>query len=72
MLVDTNLLVYATFAGAPEHERARGWLEERLAEGEGTVDLCRRSRRSQSSAASSSRPTTMASAASRVCGSSTR
>jgi hypothetical protein len=39
-LVDTNLLVYATFAGAPEHERARGWLEERLAEGEGTVALC--------------------------------
>jgi uncharacterized protein len=40
MLVDTNLLVYATFAGAPEHERARGWLEERLAEGDGTVALC--------------------------------
>jgi uncharacterized protein len=40
MLVDTNLLIYATFAGAPEHDRARGWLEERLAEGEGTVALC--------------------------------
>ncbi len=40
MLVDTNLLVYATFAGAPEHDRAREWLEERLAEGEGTVALC--------------------------------
>ena len=40
MLVDTNLLVYATFAGAPEHDRARGWLEERFAEGEGTVALC--------------------------------
>ena len=39
-LVDTNLLVYATFSGAPEHERARAWLEERLAEGEGTVALC--------------------------------
>jgi toxin-antitoxin system PIN domain toxin len=39
-LVDTNLLVYATFADAPEHERARAWLEERLAEGEGTVALC--------------------------------
>ena len=39
-LVDTNLLVYATFADAPEHDRARGWLEERLAEGEGTVALC--------------------------------
>jgi toxin-antitoxin system PIN domain toxin len=39
-LVDTNLLVYATFAGAPEHERTRGWLEQRLSEGEGTVALC--------------------------------
>ena len=39
-LVDTNLLVYATFTDAPEHERARGWLEERLAEDEGTVALC--------------------------------
>ena len=39
-LVDTNLLVYATFADAPEHGRARGWLEERLAEGEWTVALC--------------------------------
>lgn len=39
-LVDTNLLIYATFADAPEHEDARGWLEERLAEREGTVALC--------------------------------
>jgi toxin-antitoxin system PIN domain toxin len=39
-LVDTNLLVYATFAGAPEHDRARAWLRERLVEGEGTVALC--------------------------------
>lgn len=39
-LVDTNLLVYATFADAPEHERARAWLEERLTEAEGTVALC--------------------------------
>jgi toxin-antitoxin system PIN domain toxin len=39
-LVDTNLLVYATFADAPEHERARRWLEARLGEGEGTVSLC--------------------------------
>jgi toxin-antitoxin system PIN domain toxin len=39
-LVDTNLLVYATFADAPEHGRAREWLEARLAEGEGTVALC--------------------------------
>lgn len=40
ILVDTNLLVYATFADAPEHGRARAWLEERLAGGEGTVVLC--------------------------------
>ena len=39
-LVDTNLLVYATFADAPEHERARSWLEERLSEGEESVALC--------------------------------
>jgi toxin-antitoxin system PIN domain toxin len=39
-LVDTNLLVYATFADAPEHGRARAWLEARLTEGEGTVALC--------------------------------
>jgi toxin-antitoxin system PIN domain toxin len=39
-LVDTNLLVYATFADAPEHERARAWLEARFAEGEETVALC--------------------------------
>jgi len=39
-LVDTNLLIYATFADAPEHERAREWLEARLGEGEGTVALC--------------------------------
>lgn len=39
-LVDTNLLVYATFADAPEHEQARRWLEERFAEGDGTVALC--------------------------------
>ena len=39
-LVDTNLLVYAVFAEAPEHERARAWLDARLAEGDGTVALC--------------------------------
>jgi toxin-antitoxin system PIN domain toxin len=39
-LVDTNLLIYATFADVPEHERARGWLEARLGEGDGTVALC--------------------------------
>ena len=40
ILVDTNLLVYATFTDAPEHDRARGWLEARLAEGEASVALC--------------------------------
>jgi uncharacterized protein len=40
MLVDTNLLVYATFADAPEHDTARGWLAQRLAERDGTVVLC--------------------------------
>jgi len=39
-LVDTNLLLYATFKDAPEHGRARLWLERCLAEGEGTVALC--------------------------------
>jgi toxin-antitoxin system PIN domain toxin len=40
ILVDTNVLVYATFADAPEHDRARRWLEERLGAGEGSVALC--------------------------------
>jgi toxin-antitoxin system PIN domain toxin len=39
-LVDTNLLIYATFADTPEHGRARRWLEARLRESEGTVALC--------------------------------
>jgi uncharacterized protein len=39
-LVDTNVLVYAAFVDAPEHEQARGWLERRLREGDGTVALC--------------------------------
>lgn len=30
ILVDTNLLVYATDADSPHHARARAWLEERL------------------------------------------
>lgn len=30
ILVDTNLLVYATDADSPHHARARVWLEERL------------------------------------------
>ena len=39
-LVDTNLLIYATFADAPEHARARAWVEKRLAAPEGTLALC--------------------------------
>lgn len=39
-LVDTNILIYATFSDAPEHARARGWLEEQLDDGEGAVALC--------------------------------
>lgn len=40
ILVDTNLLIYATFRDMPEHARARAWLETELAQGEGTVALC--------------------------------
>ena len=39
-LVDTNLLVYATFANAPQHSRARAWLEEQLGGDEGGLVLC--------------------------------
>lgn len=39
-LVDTNLLVYATFADAPEHGQARAWLESCLADPDGSVALC--------------------------------
>jgi len=39
-LVDTNLLIYATFSDAPEHERARAWLEGLLADSRTTVELC--------------------------------
>ncbi len=39
-LVDTNLLVYATFSDAPEHARARGWLQDQLADGDNAVALC--------------------------------
>ncbi len=38
-LVDTNILIYATFVDAPEHIRARTWLTERL-KGEGSVAVC--------------------------------
>ena len=30
ILVDTNLLIYATDADSPQHARARAWLQERL------------------------------------------
>ena len=39
-LLDTNILVYATFVDAPEHRRARAWLEPRFADPEGWVGLC--------------------------------
>ena len=39
-LLDTNLLVYAAVEGAPEHQPTRGWLEQRLLEGDGTLVLC--------------------------------
>lgn len=40
MLVDTDLLVYATFAQAPEHSRARAWLLERLRDADNGIVLC--------------------------------
>lgn len=39
-LVDTNLLLYATFEDAPEHAAARGWLEAELSDADGAVELC--------------------------------
>ena len=39
-LIDTNVLIYATFSDAPEHGRARSWLQEQLADGDATVALC--------------------------------
>jgi uncharacterized protein len=39
-LVDTNILLYATFVDAPEHGRARAWLEARLEDESGTLALC--------------------------------
>lgn len=39
-LLDTNVLLYATFADAPEHRGARAWLEARLDEDEEGVALC--------------------------------
>jgi len=40
VLVDTNLLVYATFAEAPEHDRARSWLLDRLDDVDQGIVLC--------------------------------
>lgn len=40
ILVDTNLLVYATFRDSPEHPETRAWLDELLAGDSGTVALC--------------------------------
>ena len=39
-LVDTNILIYATFADAPEHAGARRWLEAELSADDGSVELC--------------------------------
>jgi len=39
-LVDTNLLIYATFRDSPENPQARAWLEKELASGEGAIVLC--------------------------------
>ncbi|MGH2364159.1 MAG: TA system VapC family ribonuclease toxin [Chloroflexota bacterium] len=39
-LVDTNLLIYSTFVGSPEHGPARSWLSAQLSQGAGGVVLC--------------------------------
>ena len=39
-LVDTNILIYATFSDTPEHARARGWLQNQLGDGDGAVAFC--------------------------------
>lgn len=39
-LVDTNLLIYATFTEAPEHQPTRTWLQAQLAQRAGAVVLC--------------------------------
>ncbi|MFN0154310.1 MAG: TA system VapC family ribonuclease toxin [Gaiella sp.] len=39
-LVDTNILLYATFTDAPEHARAREWLEREIADPDAAVALC--------------------------------
>jgi toxin-antitoxin system PIN domain toxin len=40
ILVDTNLLLYATFTGAAEHDRARRWLQEAVDDPSRSVVLC--------------------------------
>jgi toxin-antitoxin system PIN domain toxin len=40
MVVDTNVLVYATFTDAPEHVRAREWLSERLVNPDAGIVVC--------------------------------
>jgi uncharacterized protein len=40
VLVDTNLLIYAAFADAPEHQRARTWLTARLDDADLGIVLC--------------------------------
>lgn len=40
ILLDTNLLIYATFRDVPEHQAARRWLEEQLGGEEAPVVLC--------------------------------
>lgn len=39
-LVDTNILIYATFVDAPEHVPAREWFKRQLAESETGAVLC--------------------------------
>ena len=39
-LVDTNLLIYATFRDAPEHAQARAWLQAELSGGPGALVFC--------------------------------
>ena len=40
ILLDTNILIYATFVDAPEHRRARAWLEPLLADADAGVAFC--------------------------------
>jgi toxin-antitoxin system PIN domain toxin len=40
VLVDTNILLYASLPEVPEHERARAWLMSTLGDPDATVGLC--------------------------------